>query len=338
MKNMGVLIDRRTIDASVIWGMKTAIGADAFTARANLDTSVGVLPFDPTKSVRVENRIEEARQLLALSIHLRENGWPLKSKRFATRALAMFERECGAYHSEVVRALLCLAGAREDLADYARAGADYRRANAILGLTDDHSSRDVQRLRIRTLRGLASVLRALGRDRPAETLLKEALTVAERPPCGTPDDVASAMNDLGAQYRHTGAYEEASRLHHRALAIAEQALGPEHAQTATILHQLGVLERGRGQFAAGEGFARRSAAIRQKTWGPDHPQVAAEFARIAALLEAQGKHDEAASMHARAIVAMERWFGPDGREVATMSSATSPPHILPRLKIDKGDS
>ena len=112
IKNMSVLVDRRTIDASVIRGMKAALsGSDALTARANLATSVGVLPSDPTKGVQGEKLIEDARQLLALSIHSRENGWHLKGKRFATRALAIFERECGAYHPDVVRGLLCRAGA-----------------------------------------------------------------------------------------------------------------------------------------------------------------------------------------------------------------------------------
>ena len=284
-----------------------------------------------TESLYRANRIEEARRLLDIAINFREGGWGVKAKRFASRALAIFEREYGAYHPDVVPVLLCLAGAREDLADYARAGADYRRANDILDLSDDPQSLEVQRRRIQTLRGLANVTRALGQSRQAETILKEAVAIAERA-FGRSDgdvadtdpmlrakhgDVASALNDLAVHYRHSGAYETASNLHHRVLAIAEQALGPDHAQTATILHQLGVLEQARGQFASGEQFARRSAEIQQKTFGPDHPQLAAELTMVASLLDAQGKHEEAKPIQRRAATITERWFGPDHRDVAT---------------------
>ncbi len=268
-----------------------------------------------TESLYRANRIEEARRLLDIAINFREGGWGVKAKRFASRALAIVEREYGAYHPDVVPVLLCLAGAREDLADYARAGADYRRANDILDLSDDSQSLEMQRRRIQTLR----------------TILKEAVAIAERAfgrrDVGVADtdptlrakhgDVASALNDLAVHYRHSGAYETASSLHHRALAIAEQALGPDHAQTATILHQLGILEQARGQFASGEQFARRSAEIQQKTFGPDHPQLAAELAMVASLLDAQGKHEEAKPIQRRAATITERWFGPDHHEVAT---------------------
>jgi tetratricopeptide (TPR) repeat protein len=299
---------------------RTDVKSDAFAARAHAETCVGVRSLDPNESIHCANRIEEARLFLDLSNQFRENGWPDKAKRFAVRALAIFEREAGAYHPDVVRVLLCLAAAREDLGDYTRAGADYRRANDILDLTADPRNLETERLRIQTIRGLANVIRALGRDQQAETMLKDALVLAERTFGCQNGEVAGALNDLGVHYRHTGAYEKASRLHHRALSIAEITLGFEHAQTAAILHELGVVEHARGQFAAGEPFARRSADIRQKTFGTDHPQVAAEFALIGALLEGQGKYDEAESLYQRALTIVERWFGPDHPEVATIAN------------------
>ena len=269
-------------------------------------------------------RIEEARRLLDIATNFRESGWPVKAKRFAQRALAIVERECGAYHLDIVPVLLCLAGAREDLADYARAGADYRRADDILQLAHDAHDLEAQRLRIQTIRGLASITRALGRHLQAEAMLKEALALAEQTfgskhgdvatagrSAGARGDVAGALNDLAVHYRHTGSYDKAAYFHHRALAIAEQALGADDPQTATILHQLGMLEHARGQFAAGERFARRSADIRLKTVGPDHPELAADLAMIAALLDGQGKHEEAESMRRRAAAIVNHWFGSD---------------------------
>jgi tetratricopeptide (TPR) repeat protein len=277
-----------------------------------------------TESIQQGLRMEEARRLLDIATNFRESGWPVKAKRFAVRALSLVERECGPYHRDIVPVLLCLAGAREDLADYARAGADYRRADDILQQTNDPHDLESQRLRIRTIRGLASITRALGRHLQAESMLKEALALAEQTfgsrdgdvatadrSSGARGDVAGALNDLAVHYRHTGSYDKASNLHHRALAIAEQALGGDNPQTAVILHQLGVLEHARGQYAAGERFARRSADIRLKTVGPDHPQLAADLSMIAALLDGQGRHDEAESMRQRAAAIVDHWFGPE---------------------------
>ena len=290
--------------------------------------------------------MEEARRLLDIATNFRESGWPVKAKRFAVRALSLVERECGPYHRDIVPVLLCLAGAREDLADYARAGADYRRADDILQQTNDPHDLETQRLRIRTIRGLASITRALGRHLQAETMLKEALALAEQTfgrkdgdvatvgrSSGARGDVAGALNDLAVHYRHTGSYDKASNLHHRALAIAEQALGGENAQTAAILHQLGVLEHARGQYAAGERFARRSADIRLKTVGPDHPQLAADLSMIAALLDGQGRHDEAESMRQRAAAIVDHWFDLDSNADERTAAVAVPVEEVDKLRI-----
>jgi tetratricopeptide (TPR) repeat protein len=279
------------------------------------------ISLDRDAGVHRADRIEEARRLLDIAMDFRDDGWPDKARRFGRRALAIFERESGTDHLAIARALLCVAGARADLGDYGRAEADYWRSHDILGrLADAPDSLEAQRLRIQTIRGLANVSGALGRDRQAATMLKQALAMGLRTLGCEHPDVASVLNDFGAQYRKTGGYEDAARLHRLALAIAEAAGGGVHRQVATILHELAVLEHARGQFAAGEPLARRSVDIREKTLGPDHPQVAAACAALAALLEGQGKYDEAGSMYQRALTILEHWFGPDHRDVAMTAS------------------
>jgi tetratricopeptide (TPR) repeat protein len=258
---------------------------------------------------------DEAMRLLDIAMDFRTDGSPDKAKRFARRALTVFERESRTDHPDAIRALLCLAGAREDLADYARAETDYRSANDILESLAGHKNNvEVHQLRIRALRGLASVIRARGRDQQATTILKQALAMAERSFGWKHVDVAGVLNDLGVHYRLTGRYEKAVRVHRRALEMTEKLLGPEHPQVATILHQLSVLECARGRFAAGEPFARRAIAIRERTLGPDHPDVAIECEAIATLLEEQRKYEEAALMCQHALTIRERWFGPDHHE------------------------
>jgi tetratricopeptide (TPR) repeat protein len=302
-------------------GSTTDVTSVEFAAAVNRHISSGLVALDPSDSTHRTDRTSEALRLLGMATDFCENGWPDKARRFARRALAILERESGTEHPEVVRVLLCLARAREDGGDHARAEEEYRRANEILGrIGDDSNNLEAQRLRIQTTRGLAKVTRALGRDSEAETMLKDALAMAEGTFGWKHPDVAGVLNDLGAHYRHTRDSEKALRVYRRALAITEETLGPEHPQAAAILHDLAVLEHARGQFAAGEPFARRAVSIREKTLGADHPQVAADVVAMAALLEGQGKYDEAEPLYRRALMAYGHWFGPDHHEVAATAN------------------
>src|SRR5258706_3870838 len=89
-------------------------------------------PLEPTDAGHRAVPSDEALRLLDIAVNFRTDGWPDKAKRFARRALTVFERESRTHHPDSIRARLCLAGVREDLADYARAEADYRCANDIL--------------------------------------------------------------------------------------------------------------------------------------------------------------------------------------------------------------
>jgi tetratricopeptide (TPR) repeat protein len=271
-------------------------------------------------------RIEEARLLLTLATDFRRDGWADKSRRFARRALFIFEQEERGNPLDLVRALLCLAGAREDVLDHARAEADYQRASNILNQLAD--TPDARVLRIQTIRGLASVLLAMDQDGRAEAMLKDALALADEVLDSTHIQTATALDDLAVLCRHGGRLEEASRLHAQALAITEAGLGPEHPHMATILHHLGILEHARGRFAEGEVFARRSAAIRQKTLGRDHPQVAAVLASLAALLDGQGKPFEAKQLQRRAQLIQRRWFGPNFNAAVKVGPPTQAPVSL----------
>jgi tetratricopeptide (TPR) repeat protein len=265
--------------------------------------------------------IEEATLFRDLAHHARERCWPDRARRFATRALAILEREHGPNHPDVVAVLLCRAGAREECTDHARAEADYRRAIGILDLLpQDPGNLDVQRLRVRAASGLAKVMCALGRYREAETMLKTALMVAEQTFGWKHGEAADVLNSLAVLYREVGGFEKAFRLHRRALAIAETTLGSDHPTVATILYSLGVLEYRRDRLASAESFARRSLAIREKTVGQDHPHVASSASVLAGILQAQEKFDEAASFYGRALTIFERWFGLEHHEVATTLS------------------
>ena len=254
-------------------------------------------------------RIDEARLLLKLAIEYRRDGWPNRARRYARRALSIFGREAQA-DLDSIRALLCLAGARADLADYPRAKQEFQRAGDLIDrLAMDDEVPQLPLLRVQTMRGLAGVILALGDSRQAETILKEALGVAQESFGAGHAEVASVLHALGLLYARTGLHTEAARLQHLALALTEKALGSQHPRVADILYHLGLLEQARGRFAVGEALARRAAAIRHSALGPDHPEVAAALATVGTLLKEQRKPSDAELHLKRARVIRERWFG-----------------------------
>jgi len=263
-------------------------------------------------------RLDEATTLLQIATDYREYRWLDKAKRLARRALTIFERELGPAHPNVATVLLCLAGVHRDRTEYAAAEAHYRRAISILNrVSDEQADPKLAKLRIELMRGLADVVCALGRHCEAETMLKQALAMAERNFGRHGVLSACILSDLGVCYIYTGQFEKASGLLRDALTIAEKAAGPDDRHVAPILHSLAVLDLVRGRFDEGAPFARRSVEIREKTAAPEHPQKAAAVVTLAAILDGQGRRAEAESAYRRALLMLERWFGPDHYDVGT---------------------
>ena len=55
-------------------------------------------------------RIDEATTFLEIATRHRECRWPDKARRFARRALTIFEQELGPTHPRLANVLLCLGG------------------------------------------------------------------------------------------------------------------------------------------------------------------------------------------------------------------------------------
>jgi tetratricopeptide (TPR) repeat protein len=289
--------------------LKTVIGIGGAPSTGSTDRNDGSV------------RLEEAATFIDIAARYLEYCWPDKAKRFARRALTIFERELVPSHPSTTRAVLLLAVAHRDGADYENAQALYGRALTMVTTGPNADDRVIGRLRLDATLGLAQVLGALGRHGEAETLLKGAFATAERVFGAETLETASVLNDLGACYKYTGRFDKAFRLLHDALAIAAGAGGAEHRQVATILQSIAVLELVRGRFREGEPYARRSIMIREKAFGPDHPQVAADLGTLAAILQGEGAYAEAEATYRRVLTMRERWFGPDHYQVALTLSA-----------------
>ena len=141
--------------------------------------------------------------------------------------------------------------------------------------------------RLHSLEHKAEICCAQGQYPKAESLYREALSLAQAT-CGTEHlEVSTIHNNLAVVCKYLGRFAEAGQLYQRALAIMERELGPHHPEIATVYHNLGGLEHAAGNFLRGEPFARRSVEIREKALGPDHPEVAADIAALAAILDGQ---------------------------------------------------
>jgi tetratricopeptide (TPR) repeat protein len=263
------------------------------------------------------SRLDEARTFLEIATRYREYRWPDKARRFARRALRIFEHELGPDDVNVAGALVCLGGIFRDRGELEAAEAHYLRATSILDRDSRNTSNlEAQRLRIQAARGFADVTCALGRYCEAESMLKHALAMADRTFGRQSVVAASVLNDLGVFHKYTGRFDKAAAVLEEALQIAEIAGGPDHLEVAAILHSLSILDLVRGRFWLCEPFARRSVAIREAILGPDHPQVASSVVTLAAILDGQGERAEAEAHYRRALTTFERWFGPEHYEVA----------------------
>ena len=252
----------------------------------------------------------------------RAGGRPAEARRLLLRALALFERHDGPRHPDVANVLLELAGVAQDEGAYAEGLARARRAMAILGPL--RGTVDFDRLRAQGFARLGSLHVARGEYGRARPACHKALSIARTKL--SPEDVASALNDLAIVCKYTSRFAEAGRLYRQALAITVRAHGPRTVDVASILHNLGGLEHSRGRYGRAEPHARKSVAIRERLLGPDHPTVAADIAALAAILHGLGMRPgdrraasrhrrEAERLYRRAIAAFSRALGKRHYEV-----------------------
>ncbi|GGL29251.1 tetratricopeptide repeat protein [Planomonospora parontospora] len=176
------------------------------------------------------------------------------------------------------------------------------------------ADRDVHLL---LLSRLGESLRLLGRYRDSETMLRNALALAEEVFGPGSLAVGRVCNSLGVLRKYTGRFDESERAYRRALEIVEANAGAAHPLLADIHHNLGGLNHARGTHAQGEPLARHGLELRQRTCRPDHPDVAADKAALAALLHALGRMGEAEGLLRDALAVFEREFGPEHYEVAS---------------------
>ncbi|HEU4389881.1 MAG TPA: CHAT domain-containing tetratricopeptide repeat protein, partial [Blastocatellia bacterium] len=130
-------------------------------------------------------------------------------------------------------------------------------------------------------------------------------------------DVATAINNIAANYRLKGEYEKAEPLDQRALEIRMKALGPDHPLVAYSLNNLALIQEARGDYDKAEELYQRSLDIKEKALGQDHPDVAATLNNLATLSRERGDLDKAELLLQNALDIKVRALGPDHPLVAS---------------------
>jgi tetratricopeptide (TPR) repeat protein len=186
------------------------------------------------------------------------------------RALAVLECSPASYEHDVATLYHNLGGIEYARGDFKAAETLARRGLALrkrLGNDDDALARD--------LVALAAILDGQRRYDEAETMYLEALSILERAPELNRDEIAVALNNLGAQYFMRGKTTSALHLLSRAERIKRESLGAGHSDLAVTLNNLAKVRQQRGDFSAADRLYREAVAILEGALGADHPRTAA---------------------------------------------------------------
>ena len=196
--------------------------------------------------------IARAVALHADAARLRAAGEHRVALAAARRALDLFRRHEGAAHPDVAAALLEVGAALELNDRWAEALQQYERSERLLARYARLRDPALRRLRVKTDRAIAGVLRALGRYDEGERYARRAIAQATAWFGARDLDLAGALNDLGMLHKYQGRYAEAPPLYRRALAILRATGMDESSDAASLYHNLGGIEHARGRYARAE--------------------------------------------------------------------------------------
>lgn len=176
--------------------------------------------------------------------------------------------------------------------------------------------RDRRGLR-QALVGLGSVLSLKGRYGDAQSVLEEAMTLAEPSQSqGTLLD-ADNLTALADVAFYQADYNRAEDLNGRALAMNRTLYGNQHPRTGSNLSSLGQIALNRGDLPRAETLLRQAMAIDASWYGPSHPNVAADLTSLSHLLVTEKRFGEAEAGLNRALAIELERYGEIHSEVAT---------------------
>jgi tetratricopeptide (TPR) repeat protein len=159
--------------------------------------------------------------------------------------------------------------ARRDMPDSAREWIS--RYLSLQHAPDREAEQMYSSLAITDLDKRARALQAIHDLAGAESLLRQALALAERPPGPDPAKIAAILNNLATALEGEEKYPEAESCFRRSLELCEKNFGASDPRTAMALDNLaGALEE-QGELSGAEPLLERALSIAQKSLGAADP-------------------------------------------------------------------
>ncbi len=168
------------------------------------------------------------------------------------------------------------------------------------------------------LAGAIESMGALAREqenyKEAEGYFQRALDIKQKAPNMSPQEIASAMDDLGDLYGLEGRFADGEKWLRQGLGVLEQGYGAE-AQGAPnyskMLNDLGNLYNDAGRLADAEAALRKSYDIQLSRYRRNNPNAASTLGNLANVLNAQSRFAEAETLFNQTLVVNEKTYGPN---------------------------
>lgn len=156
---------------------------------------------------------------------------------------------------------------------------------------------------------VAMLLRALGRARDAEALLRESLEAAEAEFGNADARTLTAQNNLALALKDDGRLGEAEPLARAALVASRGSLGGEHPLTLAAVGNLGTILQARGQTGQAEPLLREALEGQRAVLGDLHKSTLASLANLRMLLRDQGRSADGEGPCREALAAQRETLG-----------------------------
>lgn len=185
------------------------------------------------------------------------------------RALAILEQCPAGREGDIATLYHNLGGIEHARRDFIAAEPLARRGLALRTALDDDDALAAD------LVALAAILDGQQKFDEAEKLYLEGLRILERSPERNRAEIATALNNLGAQYVCRGRVADALSLLTRAEQIKRTFLCGEHPDIAVTLNNLAEARRRQGELVAARRLFREAIRIFEAALGTEHPKTAA---------------------------------------------------------------
>ncbi len=163
---------------------------------------------------------------------------------------------------------------------------------------------------LKSVTGLALVLKRRGENAAAEPLYREVIAVQRRAFGEDHPDLATNLNNLGMLLLTMGKLDEAEPLVREGLAIRRRVLGPDHSETIALVHNLGIVHYNRGAFDTAAHLLGEAAEHWERLHGPESVFAGTARKNQADALRDGGRSDASLALYRRSLSVFREALSP----------------------------